>query len=177
MDSTEFTVQLTQFSSLEELYNINSTLSDVLAFQHSLQNAAVANLIGKTVTASGNSIYLTADSAEIRYELLDEASSVKISIIDSTGRVVRTEELNWQSAGEQVYLWDGKDDLGNQLPEGVYTFEVEALDNTDSPVSVLTSTSGVVTGVYFEDGLTYLILDGGRNVYLSEIQSIRERGI
>jgi flagellar basal-body rod modification protein FlgD len=176
MDSTEFTVQLTQFTSLEELNNINSTLNEVLAFQHSMQNAAVANLIGKTVTASGNTIYLK-DSADIRYELLEDASSVEISIIDSTGKIVKSEELGSQKAGDQIYLWDGKDNYGNQLPEGTYIFEIEALNGPGDPVNVLTSTSGIVTGVYFEDGTTYLILDGGRNVHLTEIQSIRERGI
>ena len=49
MDSTEFTSQLAQFSSLEQLTNINTGITSLLAYQDSLQNASAANLIGKQV--------------------------------------------------------------------------------------------------------------------------------
>jgi len=47
MDSTQFTSQLTQFSSLEQLTNLNTTLENVLAFQQSIQNASITDLIGR----------------------------------------------------------------------------------------------------------------------------------
>lgn len=50
MDSSEFTAQLAQFSSLEQLYNINSQLNGMLMTQQSLQNTLAADLIGKGVT-------------------------------------------------------------------------------------------------------------------------------
>ncbi len=107
MDSAEFTVQLTQFSSLEELNNINDTLNEVLLFQQSMQNTTISNLIGKTVKVSGNTTYLN-DTADISYELLDEASSVKISIFNESGKLVRSEDIGPQTAGDNSYLWDGK---------------------------------------------------------------------
>ncbi len=171
MDSKEFTMQLTQFSSLEELNNINDTLSDVLAFQHSMQNATVTNLIGKPVKVSGNSVYLD-DTADISYQLAGEASSVKILIHDASGRTVRTENAGPQKAGDRNFLWEGRDDLGNRMSEGSYTFEVEALDSSGDPVETATRSSGNVTGVVFRDGLTYLVLDGVRNVSLGDIQSV-----
>lgn len=171
MDSTEFTTQLSQFSSLEELTNINSTLSDVLAFQQSMQNASVSNLIGKTVKVDGNAAYLT-DKADMHYELSDDASSVEITIYDSSGKLVRTDNLNAQNAGAQSYVWDGKDGYGNQMPEGSYTFEVDALDISGNPVKALTSATGTVTEVLFESGLTFIILDNGAKVNLSDIKSI-----
>lgn len=50
MNSTEFTAQLAQFSSLEQLTNINSGLEQLLSFQSSLNNGMVTGFIGKTVT-------------------------------------------------------------------------------------------------------------------------------
>ena len=47
MDSTNFTSQLAQFSSLEQLTSINEGLETLAASQNSLQNAYLANLIGK----------------------------------------------------------------------------------------------------------------------------------
>ncbi len=174
MDSREFTVQLTQFSSLEELNNINDTLSDVLAFQHSMQNAAVTNLIGKQVKVSGSNVYLDG-LADISYQLSRDAASVKILIHDPSGRIIRTENIGPQKAGDGNFLWDGRDDTGNRMSEGSYTFEVEALDSSGNPVEVSTMSSGNVTGIVFRDGVTYLVLDKARNVRLSDIQAVGQK--
>ena len=48
-DSTEFTAQLAQFSSLEQLQNINDTLAGFEVYQSTLNNIQSSNFIGKTV--------------------------------------------------------------------------------------------------------------------------------
>lgn len=173
MDSKEFTVQLTQFSSLEGINDINNTLSDLLAYQQSMQNTAVTNMIGKTVTVGGSNTYLRG-TADMSYDLAGEASSVKIMIRDGSGKVVRSDDLGAQSAGINNYVWDGKNDLGNQLNEGFYTFSVEATDLEGKSVQADTRSSGYVTGIDFDDGITYVVLDGNKRVYLSDIKSIKE---
>ena len=173
MDSKEFTVQMTQFSSLEGINDINKNLNNLLAYQQSMQNATVTNMIGKTVTVQGNSSYLNG-IAGMSYDLADDAASVKIIISDASGKVVHAEELGSQEAGGNQYLWDGKDNQGNQLPEGYYAFEIQAQDSAGNPVESETNSSGHVTGVAFRDGLTYLVLNGTRQVYLSDIKSIEE---
>ncbi len=133
----------------------------------------VTNLIGKVAKTEGNSIYLT-DSAELNYELSGNATSVKISIYDGSGDLVRSDEIGPQGTGDHSYVWDGKDASGNQMPEGPYTYEIKAQDASDEPVHVSTSTSGTIKAVTFKDGITYLMLEGGIMVNLSEIQSIEE---
>ena len=172
MDSTQFTSQLTQFSSLEQLTNINSTLENVLAFQHSMQNASITNLIGRTIKASGDTTYLK-NTADVNYELSKDAASVKISIYDGAGKLVATRDAGPQLKGDNRFIWDGKDVSGNQMQEGAYTFEVKAKDASGGDVNALTNSSGIVTGVVFEDDLAYLVLNDGRNINLSEIQSIQ----
>lgn len=173
MDSKEFTVQMTQFSSLEGINDINRNLNNLLSFQQSMQNATVTNMIGKTVTVDGNSTHLNG-MASMNYDLEGDAASVKIIVSDGTGRVVRSEDIGAQTAGGNQFIWDGKDDMGNQLADGSYSFEVEAIDSTGEYVNSSSTSAGYVTGVAFENGLTYLVLDGTRNVYLSEIKSIQE---
>jgi len=171
MDSTEFTTQLAQFSSIDQLSDINDTLDNVLMFQESLQNAAVAGLIGKSVSVEGDSVYLNG-SAELEYELLGDASTVTISVMDSSGTVVWSKDIGSQDAGTHSFTWDGTDMNGNPLPEGLYTFQVDATAEDGSEVTVTTSSGGVISEVSFEDGITYLILEDGRKVLLSDIRSI-----
>jgi len=173
MDSKEFTVQMTQFASLEGINDVNKNLNDLLSSQQSMQNATITNMIGKTVTVDGNSTHLNG-MASMNYDLSGEAASVKIIVRDGTGRVVRSEDIGAQTAGNNQYIWDGRDDLGKQLPDGSYSFEVEAINSEGEFVGSSSTSSGYVTGVSFENGLTYLVLDGTRNVYLSEIKSIQE---
>jgi flagellar basal-body rod modification protein FlgD len=173
MDSTEFTSQLTQFSSLEQLSNIGSTLEDVLSLQQSMNNAQVTSMIGKTVKVEGDSIDLRG-LADVNYSLSGDASQVKLSIHDSTGKTVWSKDLGAQISGRQSFIWDGKDLSGNQLPDGTYSFGIEATDINGNPVGAATSSSGVVTGIYFENGLTYLVMNAGSMVNLNQVQLIEE---
>jgi flagellar basal-body rod modification protein FlgD len=172
MDSTQFTSQLTQFSSLEQLTNLNTTLEDVLAYQQSIQNASITDLIGRTVRVEGDSTYLN-NTADINYELSKDAASVKISIYDRAGRLVATKEAGPQAAGNNTFVWDGTDSSGAQMPAGDYTFEVKANNASGAVVDAVTNSFGTVTGINFEDGLSYIVLDDGRNITLSEIKSIQ----
>ncbi len=175
-DSAEFTAQLTQFSTLEELTNVNSTLANILGSQQSMQNASATNLIGKEVRVPSNIAYLT-DTANLGFSLADNATSVNISVFNSSGALVLNEETGASEAGINIYAWDGKDDNGTQLPAGTYTFEVEAKDTAGDPVTTRTSLSGAVTDVLYEDNTTYLRLEGGITTTLDKILSVSERRI
>ncbi|MBL7048075.1 MAG: hypothetical protein ISR96_00910 [Nitrospira sp.] len=174
MDSTEFTAQLSQFSSLEELGNINATLDKVLSSQRDTQNAAASDLIGKNVQVEGSSTYLN-DTADISYDLSTNAESVKIEVINSAGKHVRSIDAGNQDKGSSVYTWDGKDNFGNRQPEGEYTFEINAEDSDGESVLAATSASGTVKGVVFRDNKTYVVLQGNRDVPFDHIKSIEER--
>lgn len=49
MDSAAFTAELAQFSQIEQMYNMNSTLEAILDNQTSMNNGASANLIGREI--------------------------------------------------------------------------------------------------------------------------------
>jgi flagellar basal-body rod modification protein FlgD len=172
MDSTEFTSQLAQFSSLEQLFNIGSQLKDLLLYQNSLQNTLTANLIGKEIKYEGDSVYLK-DTATINYTLTSPASKVKITITDSGGKTVKEIELNNQAEGAQSYQWDGRDSSGNKMPEGEYKIKVEAFDSSGNPVQTSTLSSGIVTGMTFENNLTYLIINDSTKIQLSQVREIK----
>ena len=75
MESTEFTSQLAQFSSLEQLTNMNQNLDYLLMYQASMNNAEAINFIGSTVKASGNSISVKdGESDQIQFDLAADAA-------------------------------------------------------------------------------------------------------
>jgi len=172
MNNTEFTAQLAQFSSLEQLNNISMQLHDLLLYQNSLQNTLSNTLIGRKVKISGNEVYLK-DNAEISYALQEDVSKVKISVYSSSGELVKEVNLGQQTSGEKNYVWDGTDNSGNHLPEGHYQIKVEALNDSGTPVNVSTMVYGTVTGITFDNNITYLIVNNTLKIQLNEIKEIQ----
>lgn len=175
MESTEFTSQLAQFSSLEQLTNMSSALNDLLLYQNSLQNTLTSGLIGKQVRVSGSETYLK-DDASISFSLPQDAVKVNVTITDQSGKTVRVIEMGAQKAGDKTYTWDGRDATGKKLTEGNYKVKVDALDSSGNTVKAETSIYGTVKGITYDNNKTYIILDNGMKVQLSDIKEIRGGG-
>lgn len=172
MDASAFTSQLAQFSSLEQLTNLNTQMKTLLVYQNSLQNTLTINLIGKQVKIAGDSISLKNNKADVNFTLSKDASKVTISIYNSSGSLVRTIDAGQHAAGDNSYQWDGKDSNGNILPDGQYQVKVEASDSSGNPVGAATTSYGTVTGITYENNTTYLVVNGTIKVLLSDIKEI-----
>jgi len=160
LEGSEFAAQLAQFSSLEKLNMINDNIKSLHLYQSSMNNSQTVGFIGKKITASGNSIYLDQDMGkEIKFELESEAKTVFINIYSSDNRIIKTIETDQMHAGIQGVKWDGTDNNNNKIPEGEYTFEVQAIDLNGDPVRTATFVSGRVGGVQFIDGVANLVVD------------------
>ena len=175
MNAEEFIAQLTQFSQLEALEDINNQFQVLTAYQASINNLLAVGLMGKKVKAAGNAISLEkGNEVTLHYDLAADASKVIINIYDSEGRLVRTLEEGAQEKGEHEVNWDGKDNEGNELPSGDYTFKVMAEDKNGDPVKANTYFMGTVTGVEFDESGQLYLKVGDIFVSLNEIISIEE---
>lgn len=174
MESTEFTAQLAQFSSLEQLNNVNENLQYLQLYQASLNNSQAVSFIGKNVDAVCNTILVDSGASEmVHLELFEDAKAVYVSIYDSYGELVRSLEAGPLNAGEQSVNWDVADSEGNSVPDGKYTFEIMAVDINDESVDVLPLVSEKVSGVTFNDGVTYLRA-GGHEISIGDVLRISE---
>ncbi len=173
MEDKEFTAQLAQFSSLEEMKNISKSVDGLVASQMSSSKTSAVGFIGKEVTALGGYVQVSGGAAgQLQYELEKDASSVNIEISEASGRVVRVIEKSDISRGTSSLAWDGKDGQGSALPDGDYAFEVKAVDPTGVAVPVKTTMRGVVSSVKYELGEPYLMI-GSMKVALSNVMEVR----
>ena len=173
-DSTEYTAQLAQFSSLEQLSNVNTNLEYMQLYQASINNAQAVSFIGKEIIALGDEIQVTDGQAEnCRFELGGDASGVVVNIYDSAGNLVKAIEQGAMDAGRQTVEWDGTDQNGNTVADGNYTFEVQAVDASDQEVAAVTYSSGLVEGVTFIEGVTYFLV-GNQKIPISDIVEVAQ---
>jgi flagellar basal-body rod modification protein FlgD len=173
-DSTEFTAQLAQFSSLEQLNNINENLDTLKLYQASMNNAQAVSFIGKEIVSTGNHLEVTSGrTSACEFELTAAAKRAAVSIYDATGNFVADIQLTGLDAGKQSVSWDGTDRNGNTVKDGTYTFEIQAEGASGEKLTATTYSKGTVTGVTFEDGITYLMV-GGSRVAIGDVTRISQ---
>lgn len=175
-DATEFTAQLATFSSLEQLQNINTALGDVSTSQTVLTNSQAVDYIGKQIQAIGDRVYLNDGQADpIEFDVADEAAGVYVKIYDQYGEYVQDLELGPMAAGQHSVQWDGLDHQGRTAPDGTYQYETAAIDADGNTVSVTSFTRGTVSGVYYKNGIAYLVT-ADQEVPLGSVVQVLEPG-
>lgn len=172
LESNEFTAQLAQFTSLEQLNNVNQNLVYLQQYQASIKDSQAVSFIGKTVEAFGNSVPIqNGNPGEIHFDLTGDAEVLQVNLYDPTGGFVRTIDKGALSNGRHSLPWDGKDQQGNQLHDGRYTFEIMAVDAGSHPVAAIPYVSSRVTGVSFGSEATY-VLAGDSEIPVSDIRKV-----
>ena len=172
METNEFTQQLVAFTEVEQSIKANDHLEKLIDLQLSDQLNSAAGYIGRTVEAESNALFLEQGQAEISYALSGTSAATAIQIRDASGQIVRT-IAGETGAGLHKLAWDGLDEDGNALPDGVYGFTVSALDAEGAQLPVATGTTGRVTGVEVIEGQVVLSL-GGLKIPIDKVVSVRE---
>lgn len=174
LDNQEFLAQLATFNSLNQLMGINGKLDAIKSDQLLLSRLETTSLIGKEVSAEGNSVNLSEGAGtEVHYSLMADAVRVVVHLTDAKGNLLRTLEVGGQSAGDQSVVWDGKDSFGKELSPGVYGFEVDAFDLSGKKVGVTRRIQGTVTGVNLTGGIAVLEV-GDLKVPVSSVTRVME---
>ncbi|HSB73585.1 MAG TPA: flagellar hook capping FlgD N-terminal domain-containing protein [Candidatus Methylomirabilis sp.] len=172
MDNTAFVAQTAQFSSLEQLQNMNSTLQQLTTQMGGAGPASAAALLGRVVTANGSAIHLeTGRQSSLTYALPGAAGSVAVQVQDETGKAVRTLLLGPQGGGTHQVAFDGLDDQGRPLPSGDYSFRVGATDSAGRAMPGVFTGGGQVTGISMENGQLVLLV-GDQRVPLTSVVSV-----
>ena len=159
MDSSQMLTQMAQLNTVQAMNDMTQSIKNMEA-ANSLQ---AASLIGKKVETQGNSLSIDGQGnvSGGSYQLAN-AGHAYIQISDANGNVVRVIDGGVVNTSKQTFTWDGKDQQGSQVSAGTYTFSVWATDANNQSIQVTTSRIATVTGVSFENGVTYLNLGSDR---------------
>jgi flagellar basal-body rod modification protein FlgD len=169
-DSSQFTNQLVEFSSVEQQINMNTNMKTLIALQQASQASTAVSYLGRSVEATGTSLPLANGQAQFSYTLRGAAQQVSIAIMDKNGQVVRTLQGSGDTTKQQL-TWDGTDDKGSQLPDGLYTFAVSAVDKSNKAVNSTTTFTGTVSSVN-GTGANVQLDVGGASVPLANIVAV-----
>lgn len=172
-DPTEFTAQLAQYSSLEQLMSVNDNIESLASSSRSQQQLSALGLIGREVIVETDEFHYDVASLSLGYQLDGPAARLEMHVQDERGNSLAVLEPDGLEAGSHFVTWDGLDKNGLPVPAGDYTLSILALDGNDEGISNQPLIKGQVTGVDLDESQSTLVTDCG-NYFLKHVKSIRD---
>lgn len=174
-ENGDFIAQLAQFSTVEGIDKLNSSMESLLGGYQSSQALQASSLVGRTVTVpTSRAMVDTAAGLTGELVLNKPSDFVSVSVYNESGSLVTNLNLGGLKAGLHKFTWDGADDNGNILPPGRYKFEANAvLDGENKQLATLlpANVDSVSLGMG-KNGDMVLNLSGLGSIELSEVFSI-----
>ena len=169
--SEQFMQQLTQFSMLEQMMNLNEGMETLALGQLSSNHQQALEFVGKEILAAGDTVDFTPGSpAQITYQAGEGADELAVEILDADGNLIATRTLADSAQG--VFDWDGTNDDGVAQPAGTYRFRISGETDDGDPVPIDTQVRGRVTGVRFDNGYPELMV-GDRRLTLGDVVQVK----
>lgn len=176
MDTEAFTDQLVQFAEVEQSINQNKTLDNIqtLLTQANTVNtitAGAVDYVGKVVTVDDSVKPKTDSGARWAYVAADDTELATITVTDSTGKAVllQSEKI---AGGTNIFVWDGRDNFGQPVPNGDYKINIRAFDKGGKEVAASTDIQGTVQAVEFVNGQMQLVMPDGSKQKLEDVKSV-----
>jgi flagellar basal-body rod modification protein FlgD len=177
MQSHEMAAQLAQFTSLEQLTNMNQSLDAMTKQNQPNANFQALALVGKKI--SGDSSKLTREKGDkehdFNFSLGADAQKVTIQIKDLEGKTLRTIEAGGLKKGDNSIRWNGLADDATPARTGEYKFMVEAKATNGSKIAAKTDFNGRITGMNFTNQGPILLV-GKQQIKMSDVKRIEEAG-
>ena len=169
-----FVAQLAQFSQLEALTNMQTSLDGFVKSMSGERMLGSAALIGKKVSVTNTPTELTTGGKiEGNIDLPTGASSVQMRVIDSQGRLVQELNAGPQLPGSAPIGWNGMDAAGKPAPSGMYLLSATAVVNGKSvpvPVNTLSTVRAITSNP--TDGSVSVEVDGGKTLLLTDVKRV-----
>jgi flagellar basal-body rod modification protein FlgD len=172
LDTNQFTQQLVQFAQVEQQLKSNEQLSALVSLQRTAQATQALNFVGETVAVDGSTAGLANGRATWTLNV-PRASIATVNIRNATGQTVFSGNFT-MNAGQQPFVWDGRDASGLQWPNGNYAIAVSALDANGQPVSIPTEIEGIVESADLTQNPPTLSV-AGQNYTLDKIKRVVRR--
>jgi flagellar basal-body rod modification protein FlgD len=166
--------QLAQFSQLEALTNMQTSLDTFVTSMSGERMLNSASLIGKKVAVSDALTQLTqGGTIDASIDLPEGAAGIQINVHDAKGNLVQELIAGAQTPGTVPVQWDGNDAMGNPAPTGLYRLTAQAVVNgntTSVAVNALSTVRSIVTNP--TDGSVSVEIDGGKSILLSDVKRV-----
>jgi flagellar basal-body rod modification protein FlgD len=168
MEGKDFAAQLAQFSTLQQVTNLNTTMSSLPTYLQAFSNTQMVSMIGNDAVAKGNVINVSGSSTDVSFRLPSDIQNGAINIYNESGLQVGAANLGSLKTGINKIAWNT-----SGVSTGNYTFTISAKDKSGNAVTADTLITGKVTGTSFKNDTAYLTING-QDVAFSNVVAINK---
>lgn len=169
MDSSQFTQELVQFSSVEQQIGTNQDLTQLIQLTQASQIEQSSSMLGKPVVATSSQLALQNGTAQIEFNTTTP-ENVAIAVYNADGSQIQTASVT-STAGSNTWTWNGENAQGQQMADGAYTVTVTEIGTNGSTSQVPFTITGTVTAVQSNSG-TVDVQMGGLTLPFSDVTSV-----
>ena len=157
MDNEAFVSQLAQFSSLEAMTGVRTSVENMAADSKSEKFLLGSSLLGKRIERVGSlATRVEGETVTTSGQLMTEAESGVFNVYDAkTSELVYSKELTNLAAGDIDFDWDGSNQKGEQMPGGQYKYEL-TIERNGVPSVVPLINKQLITAVSWDQTLEEL---------------------
>lgn len=170
MESSDFAVQLATFSGVEQQVLSNDLLKNLGSQMGVMNLSQLSGWVGMEARVNAP-VSFSGDPVELYPEIPPLADQATLVVKDSYGREVNREPL---TLGATEHSWTGRDRAGARLPNGTYSFEVQAQKGSAALDPTPVYSYAKVEEVRSNNGATELILPGNQTVSSSDVTALRQ---
>ncbi len=169
LDNAQMTSQIAQINTVTGIQQLNETvkgLASQFTAQQLMQGSA---MVGRQVLVEGNSLALNSETHQAAgaFDLAGSAASVKVQVLDPTGKEVGTVDMGALPAGRYNFAWDASQYQG----DSALRFKVLAA-NGDAAVASTALTVDNIIAVSMDNGSLQMQLSRGGMTTQSGIKAI-----
>jgi flagellar basal-body rod modification protein FlgD len=169
MDNAAMTAQLAALNQVDGINKLNTSVNSLVAQMQSANFMNLASSVGKTALSAGSVAYFTGSPISMAAKLDNSVSSLKAVIRDGNGQIVNQIDFGAAAAGVTDFIWDGANDEGQKVAQGLYTLELTATD-AQGKVSYPTSYVGAMVASIGQEGSDLKVgLSDGRSILSTDI--------
>lgn len=172
-EGAEFVAQLAQFSSVEGLQNLNTTVSDMAGSFRSSQALQASALVGRSVRVPTDTAELAVGQAvQGSAELPLTTNQLQIDVYDPVGQLVSQRNLGPQVAGDVEFAWDGLRTDGTPAEPGEYRIRASALIEGESTELVTNMNANINSVTLGQGSAVSLNVAGVGQVALDDVKEL-----
>ena len=169
LDNAQMTSQIAQINTVTGIQQLNDTvkgLAGQFAAQQLMQGSA---MVGRQVLVEGNSLALDSEAHQATgaFDLAGSAASVKVQVLDPTGKEVGTVDMGALPAGRYNFAWNASQYQG----DSALRFKVLAANGEAAVGSTPLSVDSIVA-VSMDNGSLQMQLSRGGMTTQSGIKAI-----
>lgn len=175
-DSTQMAAQMAQFNGLEQMMNVNNTLTAMLKAQDQGRTVQMINYVGKEVDVGNGMLKFDKNKmTKATFHIDQPVAGATLEVRDGSGQVISQDDLGSLMPGEHNVKWQGKLKDGQPASPGIYNFQIVGKSVEGQDMAIPIKSKIKITGIDLKEEGGAFFTELGK-IQMKDVTSVGVQG-